>query len=89
MEDVNTCHTRRLRRLNLTEMDPSMLVAFLIRDEDDWNKWKRSVAEVPGPAVIRILDTEPLLDGVGVERQSAVDEVESFDDEDDSMAFMS
>ncbi len=29
-------------------MDPSMLIGFLIRDEDDWDLWKSSVKHVQG-----------------------------------------
>ncbi len=35
-DDIGSCHTRRLRCLHIREMDPSMLIGFLIRDEDDW-----------------------------------------------------
>lgn len=47
-EEVDSCHTRRLRRLHVKEMDPSMLLAFLIRDEDEWKAWRRGVEEVSG-----------------------------------------
>lgn len=45
-DEVDTCHTRRLRRLHLREMDPSMLLAFLVRNEDEWRGWRRGVSEV-------------------------------------------
>jgi len=64
-------------------MDPSMLLAFLIRDENDWKEWRRAVQEVQGKAVIRIADKDPTLYGLGVEREGAIDEVETFDDEED------
>ncbi|KAH8592226.1 hypothetical protein B0O99DRAFT_517879 [Bisporella sp. PMI_857] len=82
-EDIDSCHTRRLRRINVKEMDPSMLLAFLIRDEDDWRDWRRSVQEVQGKAVIHVADTDPALYRTGVEREGAIDEVETFDDDDD------
>ncbi len=82
-DDVNSCHTRRLRRIHLREMDPSMLVAFLIRDENDWRIWRRAVTNAPGKAIIHIADRRPPLHGQGVERESAIDEVETFDDEDE------
>ena len=83
-DEVNSCHTRRLRRIHVKEMDPSMLIAFLIRDEDDFTKWRRSVQEVQGKAVIHVANTDPTLHGLCVERDGAIDEVETFDDEDDS-----
>ena len=61
-----------------------MLIAFLIRDEDDWQKWRRDVEVSPGKAVIRIADNDPALLEIAGERDEAIDEVESFDDEDDN-----
>lgn len=82
-EDVNSCHTRRLRRIHMKDLDPSMLIAFLIRDEDDWKRWRQAVKDVPGKGVIHIADQDPALHGLGSERDGAIDEVETFDDEDD------
>ena len=81
-EDLDSCHTRRLRRLHIKDMDPSMLIAFLIRDEEDWRAWRRSVNSVQGKAIINIADRAPSLSWLGPERQGAVDEVETFDDDD-------
>lgn len=67
----------------MNEMDPSMLIAFLIRDESDWKNWRRAVQEVQGKAVIHVADQDPALHGMGGERDGAIDEVETFDDEDD------
>jgi len=83
-EDIASCHTRRLRRIQVQEMDPSMLLAFLIRDENDWKDWRESVKNVQGKAVIHVADNDPALHGLGVERDAAIDEVETFDDEDDN-----
>lgn len=82
-EDIDSCHTRRLRRIHVKEMDPSMLIAFLIRDENDWKDWRRAVQEVQGKAVIHVADQDPAVLGLGGERHGAIDEVETFDDEDD------
>lgn len=82
--DVDSCHTRRLRRLPVSEVDPSMLIAFLVRTEDDWQNWKRSVNEVQGKKIIHIADKDPTAGyHLGVEREAAIDEVETFDDDDD------
>lgn len=64
----------------MKEMDPSMLIAFLIRDENDWKDWRRAVQEVQGKAVVHVADREPVLN---TERDGAIDEVETFDDEED------
>ncbi|KAI9845869.1 MAG: Cysteine protease atg4 [Thelocarpon superellum] len=83
-EEIDSCHTRRLRRLHISEMDPSMLIAFLIRDEDDWKSWRRQVAAPgSGKAVIHVADNAPTTLGHGLERAGALDEVEILDDDDD------
>lgn len=67
----------------MKEMDPSMLIAFLIRDEEDWRKWRHELDTTQGKAVIRVGDKDPALFSPGGEREEAIDEVESFDDDDD------
>jgi cysteine protease ATG4 len=66
-------------------MDPSMLIGFLIKDEEDWEAWKKSVTDVPGgKTIVHISEKEQAhFIGRNVERPSAVDEVETFDTEDD------
>lgn len=64
-------------------MDPSMLIAFLIHDEEDWKSWRQAVNFVQGKTIIHIADKEPVLHGTGAEREGALDEVEAFDDDDD------
>ncbi|SLM37157.1 cysteine protease atg4 [Lasallia pustulata] len=81
-EDVESCHSRRLRRLHIKDMDPSMLIAFLIRDEADWRDWRDAVSHVQGKAVVHVSDRNLALHGHGAGRESAVDDVETFDDED-------
>lgn len=82
-EELASVHTRRLRSLRISEMDPSMLLGFLIRDEKDWADWKRRVAEVRGKTIVRVYDKAPPGDGQTKEREGAVDEVETFDDTED------
>ena len=84
-EEVDSCHTRRLRRLPITDMDPSMLLAFLIKDEADWEDWREGIVKVSGKPVVHVADTEPPLHGQGAERASAVDDVEILDDDDGEM----
>ena len=61
-----------------------MLIAFLIKDESDWRKWREAMSQTQGKAVVHVADTEPQPHGEGTERESAVDEVETFDDDDDN-----
>ena len=81
-EEIDSCHTRKLRRLALKDMDPSMLIAFLIKDAEDWRSWRDLMAKTIGKPVVHVADKDPSFDGKGVERCSAVDDVETFDDED-------
>ncbi|KAJ4412027.1 Cysteine protease atg4 [Gnomoniopsis sp. IMI 355080] len=81
-EDINSCHTRRLRRLHVREMDPSMLIGFLIKDEDDWDSWKDSVKFVQGKAIVNVSDFDPAR-ATPSEREAAIDEVEALSDDDD------
>lgn len=82
-EEIATCHTRRLRGLDIKEMDPSMLMSFLIRDEADWEDFKKRINEVRGKKIVNIYPKEPPVPGQTTERKEAVDEVETFDDEDE------
>lgn len=82
-EEVDSCHTRRLRRLPLKDMDPSMLIAFLIKDEEDWNNWRMAIGTASGKPVVHIADEESCLHGHGAVRKSAVDDVETLDEEGD------
>lgn len=80
-EEIDTAHTRRLRGVRISEMDPSMLIGFLIRNEADWEDWKRRIREVKGKSVVQVYEREPPAPGTK-ERKEAVDEVETFDDDD-------
>lgn len=64
-----------------------MLLGFLIRDIDDWKQWRKAVTAVQGGGgkpVVRVGDIEPGELPEGGERPGAVDDVETFDDEEDS-----
>jgi cysteine protease ATG4 len=69
----------------VTEMDPSMLIGFLLRDEEDWNAWKKGIKDVAGTTIVHVADKEPKHSGHGIERDGAIDEVETFDTEDDEL----
>jgi cysteine protease ATG4 len=60
-----------------------MLIAFLVKSEEDWHGLRKSLAAVTGKMAVRIADKEPALHGPGSPRADALDEVESFDDNDD------
>lgn len=62
-------------------MDPSMLIGFLIKDEDDWADWKRRISSTEGKAIIHVFSTEAGSSS-GHEREGALDEVEALDDDD-------
>lgn len=53
-EAIDTTHSKRIRVLHLSEMDPSMLVGILIKDADDWKNWKDSVETASEQAIIHI-----------------------------------
>ncbi|KAK2816757.1 hypothetical protein FQN49_008014 [Arthroderma sp. PD_2] len=79
--ELETYHTRRLRRLHIREMDPSMLIGFLVRDEADWDDLKSRIRSIRGMgAIIHIFDGESNVKEAGGERPGAEDEVESFDE---------
>ncbi|SPO01303.1 related to ATG4 - essential for autophagocytosis [Cephalotrichum gorgonifer] len=79
-DDVDSCHTRRLRRLHLNEVDPSMLIGFLIRNRDEWVEWRRSVRHVQGKPVISVTDRATVLSGEP-NPGGLIDEVEALSDE--------
>jgi cysteine protease ATG4 len=65
-------------------MDPSMLLGFLIKDEEDWKKWREGVSQVPGKPIVHVHDRENVHSSV-MEREGAIDEVETFDTEEDEL----
>lgn len=80
-EELNSCHTRRLRRLHVKDMDPSMLLGFLIKDEADWTSWKEKINSRTGKQIVHIFQKKPDLYNSAGERQGALYEVETLDDE--------
>jgi cysteine protease ATG4 len=41
--DTTTVHTNKIRKIHLSEIDPSMLLGFLIKSEDEWEEWKKKI----------------------------------------------
>lgn len=79
-EEINSCHTRRLRRIHVRDLDPSMLIGFLIRDEQDWEDWKSGVKHVQGKSIINVGDRDPLSMGEG----SNTIDIETLSDDEES-----
>ncbi|KAL1995358.1 hypothetical protein VTN49DRAFT_1545 [Thermomyces lanuginosus] len=79
-DELDSYHTRRLRRLHVDDMDPSMLIGFLIMNETDWEDWKQRVSSSPGKPIVHIFPNEPVV-SPGHEREAALDEVEALDDD--------
>ncbi|PNY29590.1 Cysteine protease ATG4 [Tolypocladium capitatum] len=82
-DEIGSCHTSRLRRIHVREIDPSMLIGFLVRSEDDWLEWRRCVKHVQGKAIIHVAESDPTTEGPTGQRDAAVDEVEPLSDDDD------
>ena len=78
-QDIETCHTRRVRRLKITEMDPSMLIGFLIHSKEEFEEWQTAMKETGGKTIVHFHDKEPIYASRS-ERPEAVDEVETLDE---------
>ncbi|KAL9594325.1 MAG: hypothetical protein Q9219_007098 [cf. Caloplaca sp. 3 TL-2023] len=82
-EEIDSCHTRRLRRLPIQDMDPSMLIGFLIRNKSDWYEWRRRMTEVHGKPVVHVADKEPSLESGIALGQNAMFDITTLDDDED------
>ena len=81
-EEMETVHTRRVRRLKISEMDPSMLIGFLIHSREELGEWRAAVEGGVGKSFIHFHDVETAFSrGGGAERPEAVDEVETWDED--------
>lgn len=58
-----------------------MLIGFLIRDEQDWQDWRRSVKHVQGKSIIHVSDRDPVAQAG--EQDSAINQVEAMSDDDE------
>ncbi|KAM3518965.1 hypothetical protein MY4038_009932 [Beauveria bassiana] len=81
-EEIDSCHTSRLRRLHVQQMDPSMLIGFIIRSEEEWKEWRCGIKYVQGKAIIHVADCDPRLQNKPEGREGAIDEVQVLSDDD-------
>lgn len=44
--ELKTFHCERVRKMPLSGLDPSMLIGFLCKDEEDWIDLRKRVVEV-------------------------------------------
>jgi cysteine protease ATG4 len=90
---LESVHTTRIRSIHLSEMDPSMLVGFLVRDEADWQMWKQRVVEGTTRKIVTVSKEPPQLNARSSVSLASDDEESEFidvahdttrqDDEDD------
>ena len=52
-ENFDSCHTSNYGTLDLSQLDPSMLVGFLIQGQDEWMDWKVDIRDLQ---IINVLD---------------------------------
>jgi cysteine protease ATG4 len=74
---LDSYYTTRLRRIHIKDMDPSMLIGFLIKDEEDWMDWKTRIQRSPGKPIVHIFPGQQAQHGEP--RAEALDEVEALD----------
>jgi cysteine protease ATG4 len=79
-EELDSYYTTRLRRIHIKDMDPSMLIGFLIKNDDDWADWKSRVQSSAGKPIVHIFPGQKPEHGEA--RAEAVNEVEVLDDSD-------
>ena len=56
--ELRTFHCDRVRKMPLNSLDPSMLIGFLCRDEQDWKDFRARVQNLP-KAVFSVQDEPP------------------------------
>ncbi|KAF9477817.1 hypothetical protein BDN70DRAFT_91074 [Pholiota conissans] len=90
--EIETFHCDRVRKMPLSGLDPSMLIGFVCRDENDWLDFKKRVAELP--KTIFSIENEPPTwpsdsdDDMGFESMSEPEKAETDQEgaEDDTLA---
>lgn len=80
-EELDSYYTTRLRRIHIKDMDPSMLIGFLIKNEDDWLDLKKRIQTSTGKPIVHISPSQQTNEGGP--REEAWREVESLSSEDE------
>jgi cysteine protease ATG4 len=52
--DFGTAHTSRIRQISFSSMDPSLVLAFYMRDRQEWEMWVREMEMDGGPCQHRV-----------------------------------
>ncbi|KAF5356425.1 hypothetical protein D9758_009469 [Tetrapyrgos nigripes] len=84
--ELKTFHCERVRKMPLSGLDPSMLIGFLCRDENEWVDLRRRVGELPR-TIFSIQDEPPKWaadsdDNIGLESMSDDDGLDMPEDDD-------
>ena len=58
-----------------------MVIAFLFKDEADWESWRRDIGRVEGKAIVHVVDSQTSPPGQAIERAGALEEVQALDDD--------
>lgn len=57
--ELRTFHCDRVRKMPLSGLDPSMLIGFVVRSEEEWRDLRTRIGEVRGVAFIFVLSMHP------------------------------
>ncbi|KAI0042006.1 hypothetical protein FA95DRAFT_1564791 [Auriscalpium vulgare] len=88
-QDLKTFHCERVRKMQLSSLDPSMLIGFLCKDEEDWIDLRHRIADLSRnyKTIFSIQDEPPSWptdsDDMGLESMSEPD-VDMPEDEDEA-----
>lgn len=61
-----------------------MLLGFLIKDAEDWKRWRTMNKDIMGKPVVHVADNEPVPLDNDFDQRTTVDAVEAFDNENES-----
>ncbi|KAF6752070.1 cysteine protease [Ephemerocybe angulata] len=87
--ELSTFHCDRVRKMPLSGLDPSMLIGFLCRSEEEWIDLRKRISELPR-TILTIQDEPPSWPDdseydMGLESVSEPDDID-IDDEDDALS---
>lgn len=61
---IESCHTQEYRRIQISDIDPSMLIGFIIKGENDWIEFEKSIKS---NKIINIMEKTPIVDDIHFE----------------------